>query len=58
MSQPDDGVSVPIELVVQAQQQRIDALNQECVMLNARVLDLQRQREELVGKLAAADAAP
>lgn len=51
----DDGVSVPVELVVEAQQQRIGALNQECVMLNARVLDLQRQVAEAAEKLAALD---
>lgn len=58
MSEPSEGVQVPIELVVQAQQQRIEALNQECVMLNARRLDLERQLGEAQGKLAALDGSP
>lgn len=40
------GVSVPVQAVAQAAAARCNALNQENLMLQARVLDLEEQAEQ------------
>lgn len=50
------GVSIPTEVVMQAQQNRIAALNQEAVMLSARAMDLERQLADANGRLAEFEA--
>lgn len=49
MNEPDgqgEGISIPIEHVVQAQDRRLAALGSENVLLQAQAMHLQKQLEE------------
>lgn len=55
MTEQGDGVQVPVNAVIQAQQRKIAQLTDENVMQGARLIDLEAQLAEAREKLAGLD---
>lgn len=53
-----DGVQVPVNAVIQAQQRKIAQLTDENIMQGARLIDLEAQLAEATEKLVSLDRSP